>query len=162
MGCRNPRFQVIMLSVAALALIGAFQAPVPLTSSNAVASRTSSDVAMFLGGQKAAPRKAPAKKAPAKKAPAKKAPAKRTKASLNAQSKIAYSTKASGSTFVDVTGKAYVDVDTFIPHWVAGILSRSASRVPRATADLLRWKSSTAACPWLLSLVLSRPTAESD
>merc|ERR1712228_969830 len=112
MGCRNPRFQVIMLSVAALALIGAFQAPVPLTSSNAVASRTSSDVAMFLGGQKAAPRKAPAKKAPAKKAPAKK-----TKASLNTQSKIAYSTKATGSTFVDVTGKPYVEVDTFVPQF---------------------------------------------
>merc|ERR1719382_1443278 len=78
-----------------LAGVSAFNAPASLGASSAVAIRTP-DVSMLAGS------------APKKKG---------TTISSKNIGKRGISTKSTGSTFVDVTGKPYVDVDTFVPQF---------------------------------------------
>jgi len=87
-----------MLAVCSTLSLTAFQAPVAPMS----VSRTA-DVTMFGGGKKAAPKKAAAKG--------------RTLGKSAANSKVAVSAVGRGSSFVDVTGNAYVEVDTFVPKY---------------------------------------------
>jgi light-harvesting complex I chlorophyll a/b binding protein 1 len=79
----------------------AFSAPAAGLTSPSV-SRTV-DAVMFGGGKKAAPKKA--------------ASSGRRLTKSAANSKAAISATGGKSSFVDVTGKAYVDVDTFIPKY---------------------------------------------
>jgi len=81
------------------ATVGAFNGAGLTTPQRAVAARTSAaDVSMFVG--KAAKKKAPVKKKVAKK---------------GGLGKRGVSTKATGSLFIDVTGREYVEVDKSIP-----------------------------------------------
>merc|ERR1719354_368820 len=90
----------MIYAVVGLAAAGAFQAPASLTSPSLSASRTAG-VEMFSGGKKAAPKKA--------------APKGVKKSAAN--SKTAISATGRGSSFIDVTGNAYVEVDTFVPQF---------------------------------------------
>merc|ERR1719191_24900 len=90
----------MLYTVCLAASFGAFQAPASLSPALSTAGRAAtSDIAMFGGGKKAAPKKA--------------APKKGGKSPAN--SKTAISAVGRGSSFIDVTGNAYVEVDTFVP-----------------------------------------------
>ena len=90
-----------------VASVGAFQAPVAMPSSQVAVARTAAaDVAMA-----ARARKAPVRKAPARK------PAPGRKPTGKNLGKRGISTAAGGSTFLDVDGSTYVEVDTFVPRF---------------------------------------------
>merc|ERR1719482_745224 len=90
----------MIYSICLASSFGAFQAPASLSTSLSTASRSgASEVAMFSGGKKAAPKKAGG----LKKSPA--------------NSKAAVSAVGRASTFIDVTGRPYVEVDTFVPKY---------------------------------------------
>merc|ERR1719163_523968 len=96
----------------------AFNAPVPL--SHAVAVSRTAGPAMFTGGARAAPKK---KVAPKKAPPGKKGPGKAQGlfsggvAPAKGKTKLAVSSKATSQTYVDVTGREYQEVSTFIPQY---------------------------------------------
>jgi len=91
-----------MLYIASLAACVALQGAALQTPGHSVASRAPlADVAMFSGGKKSAPKTA----------------AKKTAKKGAGIGKKGISTKSFGSTFIDVTGKEYVEVDTFVPQF---------------------------------------------
>lgn len=98
-----------MIAVCSMvSVVGAFQPAVHMA--NAPVRVSPDSVTMFYSSKSSAKKTA----APAKKGPAKKGPAAKKS---GAGSKRAFSTRSVGSTFIDVTGKEYVEVDTFIPQY---------------------------------------------
>ena len=85
--------------------LSAFNAP-SMGVAPALGAQRAEALTMFGGGKKAAPKKAGAKK-----------PAGRKLAKTAANSKAAVSATGRSSTFIDVTGRPYVEVDTFIPKY---------------------------------------------
>ena len=94
-----------MLHLSLLASTGYLQGPVAPLSQTARA-----DVQMFVGGEQANPRENFKTKATPSLIKTGKAPAK-------SKSKRAISTKSTTSTFIDVTGRKYQEVDTFVPQF---------------------------------------------
>jgi light-harvesting complex I chlorophyll a/b binding protein 1 len=103
----------MMYLVSSLALVGALQAPASFAGTRAVSvsSVAGADIQMFSGASKSAPKKKAAPKKVALKKKAKAAPKKK------AGSKVGISTKITGSTFLDVSGNPYQEVDTFVPQF---------------------------------------------
>jgi len=95
----------MLYAVASFAALSAFQAPGALVTSTAPqVTSPLADVTMFAGAKKVA------------KKPVKKAGAFGVKPK-GVSGKKAISSKSTGSTFLDVTGNAYVEVDTFVPQF---------------------------------------------
>ena len=94
-----------MLHLSLLASTGFLQGPVAPLSQTVRA-----DVQMFVGGEQANPRENFKTKATPSLIKTGKAPAK-------SKSKRAISTKSTTSTFIDVTGRKYQEVDTFVPQF---------------------------------------------
>jgi len=76
------------------------------------------------------------------------------KSATKVKSKKAISTKKTGSSFIDVTGRSYQEVSTFVPQYdEVGVLPplgrwdplQIREQGPSATVALSRWRSSTAA-----------------
>ena len=84
--------------------LSAFNAP-SMGVAPALGAQRAEALTMFGGGKKAAPKKAGAK------------PAGRKLVKSAANSKAAVSATGRSSTFIDVTGRPYVEVDTFIPKY---------------------------------------------